>query len=241
MISKPGDLKKSLYSILFFFFCHFHCFLGLKPIRSKILHVFNEFGCAIAVLLSSGLCIFKKMASLHFNTHQERAWYYACMYLMKDKTMFSRVLKIGLEISEFGLLQSHCSALEAVLRFIWVLCELRTYKWSEDVITAVAFKQSQIKPGKCFRRFNGIRTRRLCVSAAVVHQLSYEDPYLGNRQIYWPCRTCWKEWNIWVLCSHNTHMFIMFIYIRNNLNSDEDVEVNNFKSIALAVAIESFK
>ena len=36
-------------------------------------------------------------------------------------------------------------------------------------------------------------------------------------------------------------MFIMFIYIRNNLNSDEDVEVNNFKSIALAVAIESFK
>ena len=32
------------------------------------------------------------------------------------------------------------------------------------------FKQSQIKPEKCFRGFIGIRTHGLCVSAAVLHQ-----------------------------------------------------------------------
>ena len=38
---------------------------------------------------------------------------------------------------------------------------------------------------KGFRGFNGIRTRGLCVNAAVLSQLSYEDPYTGDRPIYW--------------------------------------------------------
>ena len=45
------------------------------------------------------------------------------------------------------------------------------------------------KPEKCFRDFNVIRTHGLCVNAAVFHQLSYEDPYVGSGQIYWIHRT----------------------------------------------------
>ena len=39
------------------------------------------------------------------------------------------------------------------------------------------FKQLQINP-KTFRDFNGIQTHGLCVSAAVLYHLSYEDPYM---------------------------------------------------------------
>ena len=38
------------------------------------------------------------------------------------------------------------------------------------------------KEKKDFRGLNGIRTRGLCVGAAVLSQLSYEDPYTGG----WP-------------------------------------------------------
>ena len=37
---------------------------------------------------------------------------------------------------------------------------------------------------KVFQDFNEIRTRGLCVRAAVLYQLSYEDPYTGSRPIY---------------------------------------------------------
>ena len=40
------------------------------------------------------------------------------------------------------------------------------------------------KKKKDFRGFNGIRTRGLCVSAAVLSQLSYEEPYTGGGPIY---------------------------------------------------------
>ena len=49
-------------------------------------------------------------------------------------------------------------------------------------------------PKKKFRGFNGIRTRGLCVSAAVLSQLSYEDPYTGGWPIYsinWPASHEW--------------------------------------------------
>ena len=54
------------------------------------------------------------------------------------------------------------------------------------VTTAVEsqFKQLRSSPKKVFRGFNGIRTRGLCVRAAVLYQLSYEDPYTGTRPIY---------------------------------------------------------
>ena len=37
---------------------------------------------------------------------------------------------------------------------------------------------------KKIKGFNGIRTHGLCVSAAVLYQLSY-DPYIGSRPFYW--------------------------------------------------------
>ena len=62
-------------------------------------------------------------------------------------------------------------------------------------ISAIA----KIARKKDFRSFNGIRTRGLCVSAAVLSQLSYEDPYTGGWPIYWvhqPVKGMkhWKKW-----------------------------------------------
>ena len=49
---------------------------------------------------------------------------------------------------------------------------------SEDMIVGVVmqFKQLQVNP-KTFRDFYGIQTHGLCVSAAVLYHLSYEDSY----------------------------------------------------------------
>ena len=35
-----------------------------------------------------------------------------------------------------------------------------------------------------FSGFNGTQTHGLCVSAAVLHQLSYEDPYVGSVWVF---------------------------------------------------------
>ena len=48
------------------------------------------------------------------------------------------------------------------------------------ITVAFAIEAIAIKPEKCFRGFNGIGTQGLCVSAAVLHQLSYEDSYAGQ-------------------------------------------------------------
>ena len=76
---------------------------------------------------------------------------------------------------------------------VWILCELRTYKWNEAIT---------IKPEKCFRGFNRIQTHGLYVSAAVLYQLSYEDQYVGSRPICWIHHThgrndmniMWTKW-----------------------------------------------
>ena len=51
-------------------------------------------------------------------------------------------------------------------------CELREYKWNEYVTIAVNRNLSNCEQArkKGFRGFNGIRTRGLCVSAAVLYQ-----------------------------------------------------------------------
>ena len=51
-------------------------------------------------------------------------------------------------------------------------CELREYKWNEYVTIAVNRNLSNCEKArkKEFRGFNGIRTRGLCVSAAVLYQ-----------------------------------------------------------------------
>ena len=59
-----------------------------------------------------------------------------------------------------------------------------------------------------FSGFNGIRTHGLCVSAAVLHQLSYEDPYVGSRPIYWIHRTRERNetYEYYVNCGHTNEM-----------------------------------
>ena len=49
------------------------------------------------------------------------------------------------------------------------------------------------KPVKNRQGFNGIRTDGLCVSAAVLYQLNYEDPYIGNRPVCSVHRNLGKE------------------------------------------------
>ena len=62
-----------------------------------------------------------------------------------------------------------------------------TVKFNEYVTIAVNRNLSNCEnsPEKNVSRgFNGIRSRGLCVSAAVLSQLSYEDPYAGGWPIY---------------------------------------------------------
>ena len=63
---------------------------------------------------------------------------------------------------------------------------------------------SSINPEKCFRGFNRIPTHGLCVSAAVLHQLSNEDPYVGSRPICWIHRTRERNetYEYYVNCRH---------------------------------------
>ena len=51
------------------------------------------------------------------------------------------------------------------------------------VVVRLQIKQLQIKPKKQIRDFKGIRAHGLCVSTAVLCQLSYEDPCIGSRLI----------------------------------------------------------
>ena len=78
--------------------------------------------------------------------------------------------------------------------------------WSSQLW--LRFKQSQSKPQKCFRLFNRIRTHCLCVCVAVLHQLSYEHPYVGSRPTYWI--HCTHERNetceYYVNCRHTNEM-----------------------------------
>ena len=71
---------------------------------------------------------------------------------------------------------------------------------------------------KVFRGFNGIRTRDLCVSAAVLSQLSYEDPYTGGWPIYWvhqPVKGM-KHWMKW--CELREYKWKEYVTIAVNRN-----------------------
>ena len=78
--------------------------------------------------------------------------------------------------------------------------------WSSQLW--LRFKQSQSKPEKCFLGFNGIRTQGLCVSAAVLHQLSYEDPYVWSTPICRIHRTRERNetYEYYVSCGHTNEM-----------------------------------
>ena len=70
------------------------------------------------------------------------------------------------------------------------------FKWRYDRRSG-KFNLSNCKlTWKKFRDFNRIRTLGLCVSAAVLYQLNYEDPYIKNGPICWVYLSPWKEWNM---------------------------------------------
>ena len=73
-------------------------------------------------------------------------------------------------------------------------------------------------PKKVFRGFNGIRTRGLCVSAPVLSQLNYEDPYTGCWPIYWvhqPVKGM-KHWMKW--CELREYKWNEYVTIAVNRN-----------------------
>ena len=50
-------------------------------------------------------------------------------------------------------------------------------------MTLICDYRSEIAWKKVFWGFNGIRTRGLCIHAAVLYQMSYKDPYTESRII----------------------------------------------------------
>ena len=87
-------------------------------------------------------------------------------------------------------------------------CELRKYKfkWRYDRRSGNCNLSNCKLTRKNFRDFHGILTHGLCVSAAVLYQLIYEDPYIGSRPICWVILThelspsisqLRNRWNIW--------------------------------------------
>ena len=61
---------------------------------------------------------------------------------------------------------------------------------------------------RSLRSFNGIQTHGLCISAEVLHQLSYEDPYVGSRPIYGIHRTRERNetYEYYVNCGHTNEI-----------------------------------
>ena len=74
-----------------------------------------------------------------------------------------------------------------VLRMEWRWCELRKFKFKRRY----DHRSGNCNRKKKFRDFNGIQTHGLCVSAALLHQLSYKDPDTGNRP---NCRFLLNPW-----------------------------------------------
>ena len=112
-------------------------------------------------------------------------------------------------------------------------CELREYKWNEHVTIAVNRNLSNCEnsPKKSFRGFNGIRTRGLCVSAAVLSQLSCEDPYTGGWPIYWvhqPVKGM-KHWMKWCELREYKWNEHVTIAVNRNLSNCENSPKKSFR------------
>ena len=111
-------------------------------------------------------------------------------------------------------------------------CEPREYKWNEYVTIAVNrnLNNCENSPKKVFRGFKGIRTRGLCVSAAVLSQLSYEDPYTGGWPIYWihqPMKGT-KHWMKWCELREYKWNEYVTIVVNRNLNNCENSPKKKF-------------
>ena len=95
MISKRGYLKKSLYSIvLLLLFCHFCCFLAVKPISSKKLHMTNAMDwmrfilgeCAVAVL-PAVVCVYsaKWLPHTSMDINSAHVTVDICMHVLHER------------------------------------------------------------------------------------------------------------------------------------------------------------
>ena len=122
-----------------------------------------------------------------------------------DKTLRNRYNKFfaggggGGWSEPLSWLWTDTSEFSSLLIFRTKWCELREYKINEYVTIAVNRNLSncEIARKKVFRGFNGIRTRGLCVSAAVLYQPelwrpTHREP--ANLLIY-EFINPWKEWN----------------------------------------------
>ena len=113
-------------------------------------------------------------------------------------------------------------------------CELREYKWNDYVTIAVNRNLSNCENSpkkKVFRGFNGIRTRGLCVSAAVLSQLSYEDSYTGGWPIYWvhqPVKGM-KHWMKWCELREYKWNEYVTIAVNSNLSNCENTRKKVFR------------
>ena len=88
-------------------------------------------------------------------------------------------------------------------------------------------------PKKVFRGFNGIRTRGLCVSAAVLSQLSYEDSYTGGWPIYWvhqPVKGM-KHWMKWCELREYKWNEYVTIAVNRNLSNCENSPKKSFSGL----------
>ena len=119
---------------------------------------------------------------------------------------------------------------------------LREYKWNEYVTIEVEsqIKQLRSSPKKVFRGFNGIRTRGLCVQAALLHQLSYEDRTLEAGQFIEFINPL-KEWNTeWsdVNCGNTNEMNMRPSQLNRNLSDCEEARKKVFRSFSAGRALQ---
>ena len=68
----------------------------------------------------------------------------------------------------------------AVVFLIRLVFARTLFKKLEESVRAFTDEGGSCR-NKDFRGFNGFRTSGLCVRAAVLYQLSYEDPYIGMK------------------------------------------------------------
>ena len=76
------------------------------------------------------------------------------------------------------------------------LANITKFKWRFDRRSCNSNSSNCKLTRKKFGDFNGIQIHGLCVSAAVLYKLSYEDPYIGSRPIFWVHLNPRKKWNL---------------------------------------------
>ena len=128
----------------------------------------------------------------------------------------------------------HLSALTDIIYWMkW--CELREYKWNEYVTIAVNRNLSNCEnsPKKSFSGLQWDSNPGLCVSAAVLSQLSYEDPYTGGWPIYWvhqPVKGM-KHWMKWCELREYKWNEYVTIAVNRNLSNCENSPKKSFSGL----------